>query len=163
MDSPLAWNVSEYAFQRDQQEFNLGDTLDIKSGLILGALTFLAIQSGELLKPGITPNEATLQTLSIIALAFGGVCVAYELMPRDYDREPSPQAYLSWIEELKASGVAESLIPQRVADHRLNIANKRVTTNAAINIKKSKSMNAAFWFTIAAFALNLITLVMHLS
>ncbi len=52
MDS-LAHDMADYAFQRDQQEFSLGDTLDIKTGLVLAvALTFLAIQSGEMMKPG---------------------------------------------------------------------------------------------------------------
>lgn len=154
--------ISEYAFQRDLQEFSLGDTLDIKTGLILAALTFLAIQSGEFIKPGLTTAQAALQTLSITCLVISGVFVVCELKPRDYDREPSPDAYLSWIEQLKASGVDAAEIPQRIAAHRLRLANQRVTTNAAINVAKAKWMNLAFWFSIASFALNVITLTMRL-
>ena len=165
MEPQLAANISEYAFQRDKQEFNLGDTLDIKTGLILAALTFLAIQSGELLKPGVTPLEALLQMFSIAALTLGGVFVVYELKPRDYSREEPPLAYISWAEKLKSEGVDESAIRQRIADRRLNLANERVATNLAINIKKARAMNKAFWFTVTAFGLNLFTLVliMHLS
>jgi hypothetical protein len=165
MDSLFAAKISEYAFQRDQQEFNLGDTLDIKTGLILAALTFLAIQSGELLRPGITTYVAILQTISITALALGGAFVVFELKPRDYYREEPPSVYISWADELKSKGLDESAIPQKIADRRLTLANERVTANLALNIKKSRAMINAFWFTVAAFGLNLLTLalIMRLS
>jgi hypothetical protein len=42
--------LESLAYERDRQEFALGDTLDVKTGLTMVALTFLAIQSGELIK-----------------------------------------------------------------------------------------------------------------
>jgi hypothetical protein len=165
MEAQLEKNLSEYAFQRDQVEFNLGDTLDIKTGLILAALTFLAIQSGELLKPGITLFAALLLMGAGIAIALGGVFVFYVLTPRDYDREEPPLAYIAWAEELKSKGDEDTTIAKTITTRRLNLVNERVATNLAINIKKAKAMNIAFWCTVTAFTFNLITLflVMHLS
>ena len=162
MDLPGAANISEYAFQRDQQEFNLGDTLDIKTGLILAALTFLAIQSAELLKPGITSWVAALQTGSIVALALGGISIVYELFPRDYSRDRTPQEYTIWIEQKMAAGHEESEMPNIVAELRLKLVNERIAKNLAINSKKSKTMYIAFLCTMVAFGLNLITLLLHL-
>jgi hypothetical protein len=162
MEQSLEQTLAEYAFQRDQQEFNLGDTLDIKTGLILAALTFLAIQSGEFLKPGITVYEAFVQTFSVPALALGGIFVIWELIPRKYDRDRTPEEYISWIEQKKAAGHTESEMPNIVANLRLKLVNQRIATNLAINKTKSWAMDRAFLCTMVAFGLNLLTLALHL-
>jgi len=69
--------LSEYIYERDRHEFNLGDTLDIKTGLLLASLTFLAIQSGGLIGPGLTFTQSLAQSLAILFQVLGGVfCVA---------------------------------------------------------------------------------------
>jgi len=162
MESTSAVNLSEYAFQRDQQEFNLGDTLDIKTGLILAALTFLAIQSGELLRPGITIYEAILQTFAIAALVGGGIFVIWELTPRKYDRDRTPEEYSVWIAQKIAAGHTESEMPNIVETLRMKLVNERIAANLALNNTKSWAMDRAFWCTMLAFGLNLLTLLLHL-
>ena len=95
--------IAGYAFERDQAEFSLGDTLDIKTGLIVAALTFLAIQSGELIKPSMPFYQSILQAVSILCLVGSGTCCVYELIPRDYDRDRTPEEYLEWISKKKAA------------------------------------------------------------
>jgi hypothetical protein len=162
MDSLLAQNISEYAFQRDQQEFGLGDTLDIKTGLILAALTFLAVQSGEMLKPGITIYASFIQTFSITALALGGIFSAYELFPRDHARDRTPKEYAVWIEQKKSAGHGESEMPDIVSAMRLKLVNERIEKNLSINKLKSRALYRAFACAMVAFGLNLLTLVVNL-
>jgi hypothetical protein len=73
--------IEPLAYERDRQEFALGDTLDIKTGLILAALTFLAIQSGELIHAGLPLGQQVLQYVSVVALIVGGVLATIELWP----------------------------------------------------------------------------------
>jgi hypothetical protein len=170
MESQFAGSISEYAFQRDQQEFNLGDTLDIKTGLILAALTFLAIQSGELIKPWPSVHQTfaqaitivCLQAISVVCLILAGGFSVYELMPREYDRDPTPEEYVTWIEQKKEAGHQELELPNIVAELRLKLVNQRIATNLAINMKKTKAMNRAFWLMVFAFGFNIITLLMRL-
>ena len=82
--------MESLASERDRQEFALGDTLDIKTGLILAALTFLAIQSGDLIHGGLSQGGKISQTISVAAMIIGGVFVTFELWPIDYYREAPP-------------------------------------------------------------------------
>src|ERR1039458_987523 len=79
-------------FERDRQEFALGDTFDIKTGLILAALTFLAIQSGEFIHGGLSFYCKVAQYVSVGALIIGGILATIELWAIDYEREASPRS-----------------------------------------------------------------------
>jgi hypothetical protein len=184
--------VESVAFERDRQEFALGDTLDIKTGLILAALTFLAIQSGDLIKECITfaqwktqiavllaghliPATAvlgvvlwTIQIVSILALIVGGVLSVAVLKPRYYDREASPKKYHDWIigiEEYREAYPHTDTKPvtvQTLAAHRLECAINSVQANLATNKRKSDLMEWAFGCVAVSFAANIITLITHL-
>ncbi len=60
--------MESLAYERDRQEFALGDTLDIKTGLVLAGLTFLALQTGDLLKGNMSSFQVALQSTSITAV-----------------------------------------------------------------------------------------------
>ncbi|SRR5258708_7534141 len=92
-------DLSQYAHERDLQAFTLGDTIDIKAGLILASLTFLAIQSGTLSGSGMTLYQSIVQAVSIIAVVSGGVLTVLVLWPRNYEREAAPDKYDAWISE----------------------------------------------------------------
>lgn len=156
--------LSEYIYERDRHEFSLGDTIDMKTGLLMAALTFLAIQSGTLLDGGGLPIvQSVLQALSIVAIILGGVFSAIELWPRDYMREATPEQYEEWIAKLEEYRRA---YPQEEAVEfsavRLSSAKERVSKNGAINHAKSTYMFRAFYCTTAAFILNLATLAIRL-
>lgn len=69
MDSVMADALSQYVYEHDQYEFSFGDVLDVKTGLILAALTFLAIQSGDLIKPGLPLGQHIAQVISVAAFS----------------------------------------------------------------------------------------------
>lgn len=94
--------LSQYVYERDRHEFSLGDTLDIKTGLLLASLTFLAIQSGSIISATPLPRaQLVAQSIAIILMVVCGLCCAIELWPRDYMREAMPDEYAIWISSLE--------------------------------------------------------------
>ncbi|MBK5293322.1 MAG: hypothetical protein JJE04_16820 [Acidobacteriia bacterium] len=158
-------DLSEYVFERDRIEFSLGDTLDMKTGLLLAGLTFLAIQSSSLMAstPPLPRAQFILQALSIAFIVLGGIFCAIELWPRDYMREAMPDEYEVWIAGLDEyrKQYPDVEIPGLPAA-RFSSAKQRIQTNGAINKKKSAFMFLAFYSTVAAFAANLATMTMRL-
>lgn len=158
--------LSEYTYERDRNEFNLGDTLDIKTGLLLASLTFLAIQSAELIKPGLPLSESIAQAISVLCLiAGGGLCVV-ELWPRHYVREALPDRYEAWISETEKfredEPYAEPITEEKLHSARFSAAMERVRENSAINKRKSSLMFWAFYCLVASFVANVGTLAMRL-
>jgi hypothetical protein len=154
-------------YERDRQEFALGDTLDIKTGLILAALTFLAIQSSDLIHAGLGFYQRLAQYISVASLIIGGALAAAELYPRDYDREAPPSKYQAWIADAEERhrqhpSDADPVNAEAFTSARLTSALQSVQTNLAINKKKSQLMICAFFCTMAAFAANVLTLLSRL-
>jgi hypothetical protein len=178
--------VESAAFERDQQEFALGDTLDIKAGLILTGLTFLSILTGDLMKStgishvevwailkgsaaiGVAFVEWVAQFISVLAIIVGGVYSVRVLAPRDYDREPAPNKYMSWITDTEKYRVtypdagAESVTAEKLIAKRIENAIANVQTNLALNKRKSDLMFVAFACMVTSFAFNILTLAMRL-
>ena len=178
--------VEAAAFERDQQEFALGDTLDIKTGLILAGLTFLAIMSSDLmkstgishveawatLKSGAAINRAIVQWVaqfvSVVAIIIGGIYSVRVLTPRNYDREPVPSKYLSWISDMEKyretypDAGAEPVTAEKLIAKRVENAISNVQTNLKLNKRKSSLMFVAFTFMAVAFAANILTLAIRL-
>ena len=167
MASPEVLNAMEsLAYERDRQEFSLGDTLDVKTGLILVALTFLALQSGELIKANMTLAQWLVQIASMAALIIGGGISVAELWPRDYDREPTPATYQKWItdteEYRKVYPDADPVTLEKLTEKRVENAISSVQTNLAINKGKSRLVNGAFRCVAIAFIANIATLIIRL-
>jgi hypothetical protein len=154
--------IEPLAYERDRQEFALGDTLDIKTGLILAALTFLAIQSGDLIHAGLPSCQLVLQYISVAALIFGGVLATIELWPVDYDREATPDMYLNWLEAQSRGSTGQEAVTSLLTRERLEWALKRISTNLAANKRKSRFMRWSFLFVVLSFAANVATLVIRL-
>jgi hypothetical protein len=157
--------LAEYTYERDRAEFSLGDTLDIKTGLILACLTFLAIQLSEFMKQAPLPYQTVIEYISVAALIVGGVFCVLVLLPREYSREAAPTKYAAWIKDLEAyrreypdaQVTDEAFIEARIAS-----ANDRIEINGAINRRKSKFMFIAFWAAIVSFVANISTLAIRL-
>ena len=152
--------VEPLAYERDRQEFALGDTLAIKTGLILAALTFLAIQSGDLIHEGLPLCQKILQYISVAAMIFGGILAALELLPIDYDREATPDVYLNWLEGQGKSG--QEAVNSALTQERLEWTLKRINTNQAANKIKAFYMCNSFRFVLLSFAANVATLLIRL-
>lgn len=155
--------VEPLVYERDKEEFALGDTLDIKTGLILAALTFLAIQSGDLIHGGLPLGQRILQYVSVVALIVGGILSAFELWPVDYDREATPDAYANWLEtEKRNQGISGQAVVALLTEGRFSRAMERIGTNSRANKRKSKFMRASFLFVILSFGANILTLAIRL-
>ena len=156
--------LSEYIFERDRLEFSLGDTLDIKTGLLLASLTFLAIQSSDLMKSTLLLDQLVAQIVSIACLILGGLFSVIELWPRAYLREAPPDEYESWMSSLEdyRKQYPNALAVPTLPAARLSTAKQRIQANGAINDRKSKFMFLAFYCVIAAFLANVATLLMRL-
>lgn len=156
---------TEYVHERDRAEFSLGDTLDIKAGLILACLTFLAIQAGELLRQPLNQYQIIAQGVSIMALIVGGSLSVAVLWPYKYYREATPDKYDSWIEQMeayRANHPEVMTVEDALSSARLSAAKERILLNGSINRRKSSLMFAAFGATVISFTANILTLARHL-
>lgn len=155
--------LAQYVFERDRHEFGLGDTLDIKTGLILASLTFLAVQSGGLIEAKLTLSQAIMQTVSITALIFGGALSMVELWPTDYEREALPEKYEQWLDDMRQYVQRyPDADPANLRAARLSSAKARIQKNGRNNRKKSRFMFLAFYCLCASFVANVLTLFMRL-
>lgn len=156
----------ERIFERDRDEFAFGDTLDVKTGLILVILIFLAGESAEFLRSSVTLPVRCLQYFSVGSLIIGGVYAVLELWPRKFLKEAEPQEYDNRRGLLTAyysdEPDAENFALMMAIEERVEASHARISKNSANNRKKSKLLNKAFYFVILSLAANLTTLVMRL-
>ena len=173
--------VESIAFERDRQEFAMGDTLDIKTGILLAILTFLAILTGDLLKAsGISHVEvlATLtgnapvsvaffqwiaQFISVVALIVGGFNSIRVLWPRYYNRDSSTMGYRDWIAKVDKQHAefpeTEPVTVEELARYRLDSAIEGIKENADINKFKSDLMGWTFACIAVSFSANVASLL----
>lgn len=157
----------ERIFERDREVFTDKDTFDVKTGLILVILFFLAGQSTEFLRSGVTHIEKCLQFFSIASLILGGIFAVFELWPRTFYQEAEPQEYderLALLTKYYADEPgAEEYALTRALEERVEAAHKRIGKNSEINEKKSNLLNKCFYCVAVSLAANLATLVIRLS
>jgi hypothetical protein len=145
-------------------EYELGDTLDIKTSIALVIIIFLATQSGGFLATAMPRHWHNIQLVAVICLVFAGLLAVSELFPRTYKVGLEPDEFIKWAQDVegfynaKASSNPEKkgveFIRRKVADQML----RRFTANSAINSLKSKLVTWVFGLTLTALILNLFTL-----
>lgn len=157
---------ADYVRERDAREFAMGDTLDVKTSVILAVIVFLAAQSADFFKETLTPCMRVLQFLSVFGLVVAGIFAVLELLPRDYGTEGSPLSYQEWVGELKAFYAgqqnADVLVAEHVIKGRSQRTTERIEANIAINKRKSNFLSLSFIFTAISLAANLATLAIRL-
>jgi hypothetical protein len=156
----------ECIFKRDEIEFALADTLDVKTSVILIVIVFLAEQSRNFLESNLSCYAHWMQFTSVTALVLAGIFAVFELCPRDYWQADTPTQWDEWIAKLKVhyaeSDNPDSLVLEQAIEGHTEMASERTEKNILTNKRKSVYLRIAFWFTVTSFALNLLTLVMHL-
>src|SRR5690348_4795153 len=92
----LQKTVEEYLKSQDDLEFELGDTLDVKTSIALVLITFLATQSADFLRhnPPLSSFWHVVQVVSAAALIAAGVLAIAELKPRGYIARTEPAEFL---------------------------------------------------------------------
>jgi hypothetical protein len=156
----------EYTIRRDDREFSLGDTLDVKTSVILAVIVFLAAQTDAFFQSGLIGWPRYFQYCSVVALILGGIFAVLELRPRNYQQEDSPVKYDEWIEKLrlhyaKTENMDAEIFEQAVLG-RIQRARERAEQNIIVNQRKSDLLHWAFWCTVISLAANLATLVIRL-
>jgi hypothetical protein len=150
-------------FQNEIQ-YELGDTLDIKTSIALVVIIFLAEQSGKFLESPIPLHWHNIQEASVAGLVIAGVLAVYELFPRIYKVGLEPPQFLKWANETKdicakdgsTNSISECI--EHIRTKSIEIERKRFTTNSKHNAKKSKVVEWLFFLTMGALIFNLATL-----
>jgi hypothetical protein len=144
-------------------EFSLGDTLDVKAGIVLAVITVLGTLSGTLLNAASIPRwEQLVQLASIGSLAFAVFCAVSAVIPRKYMMSATPQALQSWqtsLEKYYAENPDNSVqVDSVVAENLTTLAAERIEANHAINSRKSRWIEVSCWPVLLALVFDIGTL-----
>jgi hypothetical protein len=156
----LANVIRDMTVERDHFELTLGDTLDVKAGIVLAVVTVLGTLTGSLLASETIGRELqTVQMLSLVFLALGAFFAVMTMVPRDYLLPDMPDKYTTWFNDLREyyKDNPEEL-DTKAAEGLAQVAAERIATNHDINSSKSRYLVISFWVTIAALTLNVLTL-----
>lgn len=154
--------IQAATIDRDRMELSLGDTLDVKTGILLAAIAVLgALTSGLLANGSLSKSEEFAQIVSLGMLGVGAFFSVWAIWPRDYLLPELPDAYSKWMSELKRHyqnnpEKADSEFETGIVSK----ANERIHRNHKINCVKSRWLYRAFVPTFLALLIDLGTLVL---
>jgi hypothetical protein len=159
----MSTNFCDLSLERDRLEFSLGDTLDVKAGIVLAVITVLGTLSGTILNTASIPKwEQLVQLTSIGFLAVACFCAVSAVIPRKYIMSPTPQDLQSWQGSLRkhyAENPDTSVqVDCLVEENIIALAAARIETNHAINSKKSHWIEIAIWPVLVSLVLDIGTL-----
>jgi hypothetical protein len=152
--------IGDMTMDRDHLELSLGDTLDVKAGIVLAAITVLGSLTGSLLaSTGLGREWQVVQMFSLAALAIAAFFAVMALVPRDYLLPDTPDKYRKWVSELTElyKDYPGELETQTI-EGLTQIASERIQTNHQINATKSWYLAVSFWATIAALGIDMVSL-----
>ena len=152
--------IRSMTMERDHLELSLGDTLDVKSGIVFTAIAVLGALTGTLLATAGLERELQIaQMFSLAFLAVAAFFAVMALLPRDYLLPDMPEKYRQWVAQLKDHYQGDSVaIESATADGLVKIASERIAANHDINAAKSRYLANAFWVTVAALTIDMVTL-----
>lgn|ERR1039458_6381761 len=158
-------NFYDLTLERDRMEFSLGDTLDVKAGIVLAIITILGTLSGTLLSVTSIPRwEQVAQLTSVGILALGCFFAVAAVLPRKYILSATPQDLQSWQTALRKYYIDNpdnSVEVDSVVDQNITmLAAARIETNHAINSAKSCWIERSIWPVVVALVINVGTLAM---
>jgi hypothetical protein len=145
-------------------EYQLGDTLDIKTSIALVVITFLATLSGGLLASPMPLHWHNIQLASILSLAIAGILAVWELFPRTYKVGLAPDQFRRWVQEVRAfyntkdAPDPETKSIEFIRRKTTEQLGERFSQNSAMNARKSNLATCIFALTMLALILNLATL-----
>lgn len=147
-----------------ERSFSFADTLDLKANVWLVVITFLATQTAYFTSKSLTPFWFYAQLASAGLLILAASLTLIELCPRTYCWfGPSNGAIESRLAELrehyKGHESAEKMARTQLLKDQVEWARERAIQNKQKNEFKSMLIVWAFWLTLAAFGVNLITLL----
>jgi hypothetical protein len=152
--------LGERTRERDRFELELSDAFDVKASIVLLILTFLGTISTTILTTESLTRIPKLAQIPVIAFIVISVifCVA-GLWPKDYLLDDLPETYSKWLAGVEGS---ESDRLESITRLSLDLANRRIAHNHALNKAKTRSLNSAFWSMLAALFAMLVALFVEL-
>ena len=155
--------LKEHTLERDRIELATGDVLDVKAGLLLVMLIFLAGQMGEVFGGATAAAPKILEWLSALSLVVGGFLSVLQLRPKKYGILSLPSKFEKWLQDLQEHFAHENGTDADVASYaeRTEIcqANERIEKNVGLNKRKVRLMKACFVCVMASFSANLLGLI----
>ncbi|MHB1794647.1 MAG: hypothetical protein ACYCPO_06735 [Acidobacteriaceae bacterium] len=152
--------ILEHLQSQDDLEFELGDTFDIKTSIALVIIIFLATQSGGFLSSKMPLHWHNIQIASVACVVIAGFLAMFALWPRNYKLKLEPKGFLGWVKEVKEFyGDDKAAVVEFLRSTQIEKIQKRFARNSSINARKSRFMELAFYFTMAALVLNIATLL----
>lgn len=140
--------LKERTLERDRLEFFAGDVLDVKAGLVLVVLTFLAGQASDLFKDAHGCVEITLVSVSLGAVTLGALLALWQWFPVKYGVLSRPIEYRPWLETV-LKGHSERKVPEadtvsKLENIEISQASERIETNRTLNKNKLRLMKGCF-------------------
>jgi hypothetical protein len=149
---------------KDDLVFKLGDTLDMKSSIVLVVITFLGTQTAYFFDKHPSGLAHSFQVASVMFLALATLAAIVGLWPRNYWMTQPEKLVTNRIEELteyfsKESGDLESNVLGQLGLDEIGWATKRIADNKIKNTDKAHCLYTAFAGTALALLCNVLTLV----
>jgi len=159
--------LTKRTLERDRIEYTVGDVLDVKAGLVLAILVFLAGQAIDLFKDAHESVEISLLAISLVAIIIGAIFALVQWFPRRYSVVSHPAKYRPWLEDLfrrfAAQNVSEADTLEHLEKVELDQASSRIDINIRHNRKKMLMMKGCFACVFISLFANLATVaVRHL-
>src|SRR4051812_14926268 len=94
--------LRDMTLERDRMELALGDTLDVKAGLLLAVIAVLGTLSGIFLSSNNLGNRWQLaQFVSILFLSVSCGLAVLTVIPRTYQLPEVPRKYREWADKVE--------------------------------------------------------------
>ena len=151
--------LTEMTAERDHLELSLGDTLDVKAGILLAVITILGSLTAALITtPNLSKGLSIAQMASLGLLVVGCVFAILALFPRNYLLPNLPSKYAEWAEKLQQYYERPEEAEAQATQDLTRVANQRIERNHKLNSAKSRYLHLSFWPTLLALAIDIGTL-----
>lgn len=163
MTNTPAASIREATKRLDELNYSVGDTLDVKSSIILVVITILGTISGGIIATQQLPTAIkVIQVIGVLALVIAGVLSLIALWPRNFSVPPAPEKlrnYLNeWVEYYAGEAQAEEKASAEFESEEQRLALERISVNGRLASWKSKLNSAAFYATAVAVLMELASL-----
>lgn len=157
--------LKERSLERDRIAFSTGDVLDIKAGLVLVILVFLAGQATDLFKDACGSVETVSVVVSLGAVTVGALLALVQWLPAKYRVLSEPAKYRPWLEDTlqrhSERKVAESDTLAYLENIEIDQATERVSINIALNEKKLRWMKGSFVCVFVSLFANILAVAIR--
>jgi hypothetical protein len=149
---------------KDDLVFKFGDTLDVKSSIVMVVITFVGTETAYFFTKDLTGIAHTFQCISVLFLVLATIFSIAGLWPRDYWMTQPEDLSIGYAANLREhfsqnGGDVEQNVLERLVSAETDWAITRIKDNAKVNSEKARWLNMAFGATALAILFNVLTLI----